>query len=149
MNNTMRNRIGDIEFEVRARLGIIENYPTGWAKELNIISWNGGVPKYDIRDWSPDHSQMSKGITLHETEAQRLRELLDARFTRPAVKGRGWDTAENAEAVEKERQEALASLQASQEAAQAEPSAVDEAFVDEEEREEECEQEEQTENEVA
>ena len=23
----------------------------GWTKEANIIAWNGGVPKVDIREW--------------------------------------------------------------------------------------------------
>ena len=48
----------------------------GWTKELNVISWNGANPKYDIRDWAPDHEKMGKGITLTEEEAAKLRELL-------------------------------------------------------------------------
>ena len=48
----------------------------GWTKELNIISWNGGVPKLDIRDWAPEHEKMGKGITLSEEEAEKLAKLL-------------------------------------------------------------------------
>lgn len=29
--------------------------------ELNLVSWNNGEGKYDIRDWSEDHS-FFKGI---------------------------------------------------------------------------------------
>ncbi|MEI3503270.1 MAG: PC4/YdbC family ssDNA-binding protein [Anaerovoracaceae bacterium] len=47
-------------------------YPTGWRKELNLVSWNGGAPKYDIRDWDPDHERMSRGITLHEKEMRLM-----------------------------------------------------------------------------
>ena len=36
----------------------------GWTKELNRISWNGGEPKYDIRDWAPEHEKMGKGVTI-------------------------------------------------------------------------------------
>lgn len=48
----------------------------GWRKELNKISWNGAAPKYDIRDWAPDHEKMGKGVTLTEEEAAKLKELL-------------------------------------------------------------------------
>ncbi len=48
----------------------------GWTKELNKVSWNGAEPKYDIRDWSPDHEKMGKGITLTDDEAEILKGLL-------------------------------------------------------------------------
>ena len=43
---------------------------------LNKISWNGGEPKYDIRDWAPEHEKMGKGVTLSEDEMLKLKELL-------------------------------------------------------------------------
>ncbi len=49
----------------------------GWRKELNKISWNGGAPKFDIRDWDENHEKMGKGITLSEVELRKLRELID------------------------------------------------------------------------
>ena len=45
---------------------------SGWAKELNLVSWGGNQPKFDIREWSPDHTKMSKGITLSNVEAETL-----------------------------------------------------------------------------
>ena len=48
----------------------------GWKKELNLISWNGAAPKYDLRDWSPEHEKMGKGITLSPDEVQELYKLL-------------------------------------------------------------------------
>ena len=48
----------------------------GWRKEVNLISWNGGAPKYDIRDWAPDHEKMGKGTTLSEEEMKNLKEIL-------------------------------------------------------------------------
>lgn len=68
----MANSYEEITFEIIDNLGVISTYPTGWTKELNLVSWNGGVPKYDIRDWNPDHTAMSRGITLHEKEIQSL-----------------------------------------------------------------------------
>lgn len=76
----MQNRQSSVTYEVVTHIGTLAQYPTGWTKELNIISWNGGNAKFDIRDWSEDHKQLSKGVTLHKEEARELMELLQARF---------------------------------------------------------------------
>mgnify|MGYP002510631049 FL=1 len=68
--------MSDIKYEIIEKLGILSESTKGWTKELNLISWNGGTPKYDIRDWSPDHEKMGKGITLTDEEAKKLKELL-------------------------------------------------------------------------
>ena len=54
----------------------------GWRKELNKISWNGGAPKFDIRDWDENHEKMGKGITLSAEDAEKLSELLKAALDR-------------------------------------------------------------------
>jgi len=66
----------DITFEITKHIGVISVYPTGWRKELNMVSWNGGNEKVDLRDWDPDHERMSRGVTLHKDEAKRMQELL-------------------------------------------------------------------------
>lgn len=66
----------EIKFEIVEQIGVLSESPKGWTKELNKVSWNGGVPKYDLRDWSPDHTKMGKGITLTEEEVQKLKKLL-------------------------------------------------------------------------
>ena len=68
--------MSDLKYEIIEKLGILSESTKGWTKELNLISWNGGTPKYDIRDWSPDHEKMGKGITLTDEEAKKLKELL-------------------------------------------------------------------------
>lgn len=67
----------DIIFQVLKKYGTLATYPNGWQKEVNSISWNGGMPKVDIRDWSPDHERMSRGITLSSNEALKLVSLLN------------------------------------------------------------------------
>lgn len=69
----------DITFEIIEEIGIISTVDTGWTKELNLVRWNGGVAKYDIRDWDPSHTRMSKGITLKEDEMRRILELMRKR----------------------------------------------------------------------
>ena len=70
----------DVTYEIVEHIGVISKYPTGWAKELNLVAWNGGSPKFDLRDWSPEHEHMSRGMTLHKDEAQKLMELLQMKF---------------------------------------------------------------------
>ena len=42
---------------------------------MNKVAWNGNKPKWDIRDWSPDHEQMGRGITLTDQEMAKVVEL--------------------------------------------------------------------------
>jgi hypothetical protein len=66
----------EIKYEITKEIGVLSESPRGWKKELNLVSWNDREPKYDIREWSPDHEKMGKGITLSEEEMGRLLELL-------------------------------------------------------------------------
>ena len=43
---------------------------------INLISWNGKEPKYDIRSFSPNREKCGKGITLNADEAAALLEAL-------------------------------------------------------------------------
>ena len=72
--------MADFKYEIVEHIGILSESAKGWTKELNRISWNGGEPKYDIRDWSPDDEKMGKGITLTEEEARNLLGLLEKHF---------------------------------------------------------------------
>lgn len=70
--------MADIKYDIEKELGIISESKKGWNKELNLISWNGREAKYDIRDWSEDHSKMGKGITLSLDELKALKDLLNS-----------------------------------------------------------------------
>jgi hypothetical protein len=67
----------NITYEIVMQIGVLSQSRTGWTKEVNLISWNEGPPKYDIRDWSPDHSQLGRGVTLSREELLALRDLLN------------------------------------------------------------------------
>ena len=73
------NNDREVTFEIVEEIGVISAHPTGWNKEINLVSWNGNTAKYDIRDWSPNHDQMGRGITLHEKEMRLILELLRRR----------------------------------------------------------------------
>ena len=68
--------MADFKYEIIEEIGVLSESQKGWRKELNLISWNNGTPKYDIRDWGPGHEKMGKGITLSEEEIRKLKELL-------------------------------------------------------------------------
>ena len=68
--------MADIKFEIKEELGVLSESAKGWKKELNLISWNGAAPKYDLRDWSPEHEKMGKGITLNAEEIEKLYKVL-------------------------------------------------------------------------
>ena len=69
--------MAEIKFEIKETVGMISQSAKGWNKELNLISWNGKEPKYDLRDWSPEHEKMGKGVTLTVDELRALKELLN------------------------------------------------------------------------
>ena len=69
--------MAEIKFKLVETIGTISESNKGWVKELNLISWNERAPKYDLRDWAPDHVKMGKGITLSKEELIKLRDLLN------------------------------------------------------------------------
>jgi len=66
----------EFDFTIVDELGVLSTSPKGWTKELNLISWNGREPKYDIRDWAPEHAKMGKGVTLSAEEIEALKKIL-------------------------------------------------------------------------
>ncbi len=70
----------EIEFKILERIAVLERHENGWSRELNVVSWNRGEPKLDIREWSPDHERMSRGITLNEENGRKLSDALNRRY---------------------------------------------------------------------
>jgi hypothetical protein len=67
----------EIKYEIKETLGVLSENAKGWTKELNLISWNDREPKYDIRDWAPEHEKMGKGITLSAEEMDQLKLIIN------------------------------------------------------------------------
>ena len=74
------NKNAEVTFEIMEHVGVLESRADGWTKEVNIVAWNGGQPKIDIRDWDPTHERMTRGITLMEDTAEKLAKALSARY---------------------------------------------------------------------
>lgn len=71
----------EISFVIERYLGVLSESQNGWRKELNLVSWNGKPAKLEIREWSPDHQKMAKGVTLRNEEARLLQKALYRWFT--------------------------------------------------------------------
>lgn len=69
--------MANIKYEIIENIGALTESPKGWTKELNLISWNERTPKYDLRDWAPEHEKMGKGITLTKEDLKKLRDILN------------------------------------------------------------------------
>jgi hypothetical protein len=69
--------MAELKFEITKHIGVLSESARGWTKELNMVSWNERAPKYDLREWNPDHTRMGKGITLTEEDIEVLRKLLN------------------------------------------------------------------------
>lgn len=70
----------EIAFKIVERIAVLSTSETGWAKELNRVSWNGGAAKFDIRQWDESHQKMSRGITLSSEEMEVICGALADRF---------------------------------------------------------------------
>ena len=62
----------EFSYEILEEVSVLSESARGWRKELNLISWNGRPPKFDLREWAPDHEKMGKGITLTNEEFAEL-----------------------------------------------------------------------------
>ena len=77
--------MAELKFEITERIGVLSENAKGWTKELNKVSWNEREPKYDLREWNPDHSRMGKGITLTDEEVETLKAILNGEEIEDAI----------------------------------------------------------------
>ena len=66
----------EIQYEIVKEIAVLSKSDSGYTKEINLISWNGKEPKYDVRSFSPNREKCGKGITLTADEAAALLEAL-------------------------------------------------------------------------
>lgn len=70
----------EVTFRILDHVGTIAPKPAGWNREVNVVSWNGGKAKVDIRDWDGSHERMTRGVTFTEEEAIELSCVLNKRY---------------------------------------------------------------------
>ena len=64
-------------YEIKKHVATItETHEGDYTLELNIISYNGNDPKYDLRKWDRKNDKMQKGITFTAEEAAKICQAL-------------------------------------------------------------------------
>ena len=63
--------MNDFSFKITEHIATLSTRGT-WTLELNLVSWGGRKPTFDLRKWSADHTKMSKGISLTQDEFDAL-----------------------------------------------------------------------------
>ena len=72
-------RTSDINCKVIEKHGKLSNNEGKMNKELRVVSWNDGEPKYDIRPWQENEDgteRCGKGITFTAEELAALFDIL-------------------------------------------------------------------------
>lgn len=68
----------EFTYKVVKHIATIGKSDTGnFATELNLISYNGAAPKWDLRKWNKKTDEMMKGITLTNDELHSLSDVLN------------------------------------------------------------------------
>jgi hypothetical protein len=64
-------------YEVTQQLAVLSQNGA-ISKELNLISYNGEAPKYDLRTWrrTPEKVTLMKGLTLSDEEMELLKDAI-------------------------------------------------------------------------
>ena len=57
----------EFSYEIVEEIAILSENNKGWRKELNLVSWNGRPPKFDLR----------KGLTLTNEEFEQLQKAIE------------------------------------------------------------------------
>ena len=63
-------------FCILKKFGEIYQGIGGWTKQINIVSWNGKTPVFDIRYWAPNNTRAGRGTHLDNQEARAVYEFL-------------------------------------------------------------------------
>ncbi len=69
----------DFEYEIIEKIGVLSTDTKGWTKEINLISYNGKPPLYDIRTYNPD-GKMGKGVTLTAEAFGNLAKIIKEKY---------------------------------------------------------------------
>ena len=69
-----------ITCEIVRPIAVLSENERGYTKEINLVSWNGANPKFDIRNWHPGRERSGKGITLTKEEIMNLMDAMEEVF---------------------------------------------------------------------
>lgn len=66
----------DEKYRIVESIGVIST-KGAWNRELNIVEWEGRKPVLDIREWSKEHTRLTRGLTFTEAELEKAIRLFE------------------------------------------------------------------------
>ena len=66
--------MAEIKYEIVERIAVLGERPRGWERQLNLISWNEGEPKYD-----KDAGKQAINLNAHYAYSSSTLTLADVR----------------------------------------------------------------------
>ena len=77
IKKTTKAKEDSIKMEIIEKCGVISEN-NGYSLELRYVAWNGGEPKYDVRQWYEKDGveKCGKGITLTGEQLEKLGEII-------------------------------------------------------------------------
>ena len=79
LNGYAVENVGGVSYRINDNLAVLFKSNNGYTKEVNVITWNHGARKIDIRNWSPER-KCAKGISLSMNEAMKLLAVLEEQY---------------------------------------------------------------------
>ena len=74
--NKMAENEKTVSWEIKEHLAVLRENTSGWKRELNIVSWNDGPARFDIREWNEDHTRMTRGVTMSMDEGKKICDMM-------------------------------------------------------------------------
>ena len=73
---------------LRERIAVLGKTDDEWSKEFNIVTFNGGAPKFNVSDWRNDTCRFGKSFT--DFEMDTITEAYEATFGALPRKSEHW-----------------------------------------------------------
>lgn len=67
-------------FKIHEEIAVISQKSGGWTLELNIVSFNGREPEYDLREWKDNHTRLHSGARFSESDLKTLMKFIKKRL---------------------------------------------------------------------
>ncbi|HHT94281.1 MAG TPA: PC4/YdbC family ssDNA-binding protein [Clostridia bacterium] len=68
--------MAEISYKIEKEIGVLSEAPSGWTRQINLVSWNGREAKLEIRDWAPNRERAGRGMTFTKDEVRKLVKFL-------------------------------------------------------------------------
>ena len=68
------------KLNILQKIAVLGKTEDEWSREFNIVSFNERAPRFDIREWLPDHKKSRNGKMLSEREMEMIAGAYEQHF---------------------------------------------------------------------